>query len=373
MKIKKYSTLAEIELLRFLAMLSVIFWHYKHLSNNGTKISEDFVISNQPYFNFFNIFYKYGQYGPELFWCLSGFIFFYVYFEKLSNKEINASEFIINRFSRLYPLHFATLILTAFLQMLIFQNQGDFFIYENNNFKHFILHLLFISNWGLEDGFSFNGPIWSVSLEIIVYGIFFFLVRNFNIFLVFILSSLLFLFFLNINPALASCILLFFSGGYLAISKYNYYFFGKKKIFQKLNTFNIIILSATGLYQLLYFNFDTFDKIIPTRLFFLTIVVIFCNLNFLIKLIKLEKICIFFGKISYGGYLIHIPIQLFFFLISKYLYFSLNYNNNILFFTYIFSVFVLSYISFKFFEEPWKNKIRKFFKNFYTNEFDKKK
>ena len=42
-----------------------------------------------------------------------------------------------------------------------------------HDFYHFVLQFFFISSWGFEDGPSFNGPIWSVSIEIFIYGIFF--------------------------------------------------------------------------------------------------------------------------------------------------------------------------------------------------------
>ena len=34
---------------------------------------------------------------------------------------------------------------------------------------------MFISSWGFENGHSFNAPIWSVSVEVAIYILFFFL------------------------------------------------------------------------------------------------------------------------------------------------------------------------------------------------------
>ena len=89
-------------------------------------------------------------------------------------KKISIRTFFINRFSRLYPLHFITLLIVLILQ-IIYQNLNEnYFVYENNDIYHLFLQLLFISNWGFEKGYSFNGPIWSVSIELIVYFIFYF-------------------------------------------------------------------------------------------------------------------------------------------------------------------------------------------------------
>ncbi|MBK6714732.1 MAG: hypothetical protein IPG57_06450 [Burkholderiales bacterium] len=40
-----------------------------------------------------------------------------------------------------------------------------------------MLQLGLASNWGWEVGPSFNGPIWSISLEVVVYGLFFGVMR----------------------------------------------------------------------------------------------------------------------------------------------------------------------------------------------------
>lgn len=50
---------------------------------------------------------------------------------------------------------------------------GHWQIYGNNDLRHFGLQLVMSSNWTtLSRGLSFNGPIWSVSLELVAYGLF---------------------------------------------------------------------------------------------------------------------------------------------------------------------------------------------------------
>lgn len=46
-------------------------------------------------------------------------------------------------------------------------------MYPNNDWTHFGLQAVFASNWGPHRGYSFNGPIWSVSIEVLLYGLFF--------------------------------------------------------------------------------------------------------------------------------------------------------------------------------------------------------
>ena len=79
----------------------------------------------------------------------------------------------MNRFSRLYPLHFVTLLAVAIIQYFSLATVSAFQLYQINDFYHFVLNALMIPHWGLQAGFSFNAPIWSVSVEIGIYVIFF--------------------------------------------------------------------------------------------------------------------------------------------------------------------------------------------------------
>jgi len=75
--------------------------------------------------------------------------------------------------SRLYPLHVATLFIVAALQLIYESGHGGgAFVYPANDAYHFVLTLAFASSWGLELDRSFNGPIWSVSVELLIYAIF---------------------------------------------------------------------------------------------------------------------------------------------------------------------------------------------------------
>lgn len=81
-------------------------------------------------------------------------------------------EFVVARIARLYPLHLLTLLVVSALQFGRLWWLGNFQIFQFNDIYHFLLNLLFISSWGLERGPSFNGPIWSVSVEVAIYAVF---------------------------------------------------------------------------------------------------------------------------------------------------------------------------------------------------------
>ena len=161
-----------IELLRFAAAFGVLVWHYQNFMI-GAPGHPDYVMSAQPLYFLLAPLYAYGNSGVELFWCISGFIFTWKYIDTINGGRVSFGRFLWLRFSRLYPLHFATLLLVAGLNGLYFFRHGEYFIYPVNDLKHFLLNLGFASYWGFQADKSFNGPIWSVSVEILVYFLFF--------------------------------------------------------------------------------------------------------------------------------------------------------------------------------------------------------
>ena len=76
-----------------------------------------------------------------MFYAISGFVFAYVYLS--TNEKVSGKEFFVNRFARLYPLHFATLIIVAILQLINWGTTNFFQIVHYNDFYHFILQLFF--------------------------------------------------------------------------------------------------------------------------------------------------------------------------------------------------------------------------------------
>lgn len=172
------SRLTGLEVLRFLAALAVLVWHYQQFLFVGTT-EPAFDHSLQPFYALFAPFYLYGYAGVEMFWCLSGFIFAWKYQEAIAARRVGAWRFAVRRFSRLYPLHLVMLLVVAGMQPIYAGlHHGQDFVYGFNDLYHFLLNLVFAAYWGLQCGFSFNGPEWSVSLEILVYVLFFLLCRH---------------------------------------------------------------------------------------------------------------------------------------------------------------------------------------------------
>jgi peptidoglycan/LPS O-acetylase OafA/YrhL len=165
-----------LDALRGLAALTVVFWHWQHFFLLFPRAVPPPTVW-LPFHRVFFLFYSVGWIAVDLFFSLSGFIFFWLYAEAISAGRISAWDFFVLRFSRLYPLHLVSLLAVAAGQLVFLRMTHGFFVYVWNDWYHFLLNLGFASGWGFEKGFSFNGPVWSVSVEVALYVMFFGLCR----------------------------------------------------------------------------------------------------------------------------------------------------------------------------------------------------
>jgi len=168
-----------LEALRFISALAILVFHYQHYLFVFTE-PQGLVPDQQPFYGLLAVFYDYGSSAVALFWCISGFIFAWKYGSIVRRRLLSLRDFVYLRFSRLYPLHLVTLLLAAILNWLYGARHGYLFVYPYNDLRDFLLNLGFASGWGFERGYSFNGPVWSVSAEILVYLLFFLTCRRFG-------------------------------------------------------------------------------------------------------------------------------------------------------------------------------------------------
>ncbi len=137
---KYYTKYIGLDFLRFILSISVIIWHYQHFYI-PSGIKREIYVTQQPFFKFLSLFYLKGYLAVPVFWIISGIIFYHFYFRLIENKTVNFKVFVLNRFTRLYPLHFLTLIVVLILQLFYFSRFNYYFVYQNNNFNYFLLRV----------------------------------------------------------------------------------------------------------------------------------------------------------------------------------------------------------------------------------------
>jgi peptidoglycan/LPS O-acetylase OafA/YrhL len=374
-----------LDALRGLAALTVICFHWNHFWFGTMGVGSRIPDYWPPFYRELFVFYNYGSFGVDFFFTLSGFVFYWKYSQAISRKKITPWKFFLLRFSRLYPLHALTLFLVAGLQYLYFQRHSHYFIYQINDFYHFFLHSIFANKSGLERGYSFNGPTWSVSIEVQLYLLFFSLcfvgvVRKRYMVLIALLGA-----GLSLPP-----LMLFHGGGLWSFFIGGLVFYGYqwtvengkfKEFFSKFLLILPIlaVLTVTELYSNVcitllqkYFGDSLFWKYLKfeedltayfLRKFFIT-GVLFPAIIYTFALIDTQSSKIgsrisFIGNMSYSSYLLHFPLQIAFVLLlgNDLLLYSLPAT----FLVFFFVLVVLSLASYKYFEAPVQNVIRRKF------------
>lgn len=123
--------------------------------------------------NFFSAhFFKEGFVGVSFFFVLSGFIITYNYQHKLEERKTDKRTFWIARIARVYPLHWLTLFIAAM--------SGDYVVASGSVdwIAHFLTSLTLTNAYIPKDDyfFSFNSPAWSLCCEQLFYFCFPFLI-----------------------------------------------------------------------------------------------------------------------------------------------------------------------------------------------------
>jgi peptidoglycan/LPS O-acetylase OafA/YrhL len=192
----------------------------------------------------------------------------------------------------------------AVLQLLCIKTIGAFQIYQFNDLKHFVLNLFFASYWGLQDGFSFNAPIWSVSVEVVIYVLFFFFLKSFRLNFVNCIAWAIASYAatkVSDNPIFI-CSGLFALGGLLNLVSLEL----KKISMSRVWCAVLFMICAVFLYMFSIWNFHSAE---------LNSLLVFSLLILLASITEnngfsLGKVGDGFGNFTYSSYLIHVPIQL---------------------------------------------------------------
>lgn len=364
-----------VDFFRGLGAIVILIWHYHHFyfekpyfgPTNGNP-SWDF--SRQPFYENLSLLYHHGYWAVQFFWILSGFVFAFVYL----NRRISFKQFFILRFSRLYPLHFVTLILISAFQFLSFSLTGEFQILEINDFYHFILNLFYAQHWGLQNGYSFNSVTWSVSLEELVYYFFWLLVvflgiTSYRVWLIVVGVAL----FLTPDFGIYAWAFFYFFCGALfyicqsrGMPSFNFVlgilfvgvsllcFYAHQNFFEILASFKNFEFVQTRSYV---FHFGLYNFFI--MFLFLSVIAFASSFDKTNILKGYNRIFLFFGSLTYSSYLIHLPMQVLILTIFESFALSRSYfDEPFTFFVFILTTLGVARVVYVWFERPWQTRIR---------------
>lgn len=339
---KSADYLALTNLLRGLAAFTVVIWHYQHFY----AALQDYDFTRQPLFKALSIPYTRGYEAVPLFWMISGVVLTHRY----SFSKTKIRDFAAARIARLYPLHVISLIAVAALQLISDKILGYQLIYGNNSLGYFLKNLIFASFWQRGAGYSFNGPIWSVSIEIPVY-VFFGLVVAFSglrrVPYVTFVAVALFIgtpivrdsSTLGLRDEFLRCILYFGTGSGL---------YQLAALIRRRRTTCYVTVGLT-LVTFVALRITSIDILILTC----SAAVIICLLNEGEMSARLAKPLGWFGNLTYSVFLCHIPVQMVMMLVAG------GYNGLHLLadklwflFIYMFLTYLVGALAFRYIERP---------------------
>lgn len=135
----------ELDVLRGIAALSVVMFHFTTVYHNRYEHPEEPIIS-----------IPLGYYGVQLFFMISGFVIFLT----LSKTE-NYKDFLVSRFSRLYPVYWVSVLITFFTIQTFGLKGVDLDLSEA------VINLTMLQGvFGIS---NVDGAYWSLMYELIFY------------------------------------------------------------------------------------------------------------------------------------------------------------------------------------------------------------
>jgi peptidoglycan/LPS O-acetylase OafA/YrhL len=345
--------------LRGIAAFTIaFFWHYIHFGLPEHPLG---LIAYWPH--------HYSWIMVDLFFVLSGFIFFNLYGKRVASGSLSAKNFFIFRFSRLYPLHWLMLLVVIITKVFRKYTIGvTFFVFHNNDFPMLIQNILLIQNGWLQTKLSFNGPAWSISIEIMMYLLFFIAFhylgngkRGIIACLFFIVLGLIINFsgwnipFFNIP--ISRGLMGFFMG--CIVGKILYYYKNNTKARVLLVRFCVFAFLILTVLPIIY-DYSVLGNwgIVYSLIYFPLLLLISLEVGILSKLLSF-RLFVYLGEISYSIYLIVYPFQFIVRTVDEYFHLSINYSNVYFFIAFTLSVIFISHIVHYYYEKPIQNYIRK--------------
>ena len=347
--------------LRGFFCVMVVLYHYDRL-----------FLPNEVY-NFFFIRHSYAF--VDFFFVLSGFVISLNY-AKMNTKS-DFFMYIKKRFIRLFPLLFystCVMFFYAFLrdELLIDLFPNTFGTSFNFDFTEYFIKLL--NTFTFTDSTpvfgkiaGFNGPAWSISAEMISYGVYGLVLLNFKKFKNYIFVVII----------LASIIFLFITGEFYAVHDYGflrglvsfhlgYFVYLMSKVKYNINNKIELLLPVVIIFLLYILNEQTTSFLINilgvliSLSFALSLFVIINTDGFLSKILD-TKLFQFLGKTSFSIYLNHmLLITIYPKVLFKVLHLENNaFNQLLVCISYVFVIIIYSNFTYKYVEIKGSRALKK--------------
>jgi|WetSurMetagenome_2_1015567.scaffolds.fasta_scaffold06840_2 peptidoglycan/LPS O-acetylase OafA/YrhL len=289
---------------RFLAAIPIVIYHF------GSELF--------PYnANAFFFIVKQANLGVSYFFVLSGFVMIIAYSGN-GQSAINPGKYYLNRFARIYPVYFL-----ALMMLVLYYIIRD----KSFTFTAFAMNLFVVQSWFPSYPLTLNGPSWSLAVEFFFYLLFPFLFNRiytrykFNkliipVVLFWIVSQTLLTLLNNSSfykgfPSHSHDLLFYFplmhlnefligNLGGLFLIKY------RNKMITKTDI--QILLLFVALIALLRFRLPfSYDNGLLAIVFVPFIILLSANNGFFTRVFT-KKPFIFLGEISYGIYILQVPV-----------------------------------------------------------------
>lgn len=353
MIIAKKEEIKSLTGLRFLAAFYVFVFH----------IHIRWPISENPYIAGF---FSQGAIGMSLFFILSGFILAYNYVDVDFKKPGEFKSYIVNRFARIYPVYILTLIMTFQFLDFSLNLKGVFF-----GLMMILISIVVLQAWYPQlFGFWNFGGTWSISVEIFLYSLLPFILKiskRLDFFKVISISLIIFI--VSLVPGLMQKLSnpIPFAVYYATpIYRLPEFVIGVLILSIKPKKFKISWIFFYGALFFYIYYISKFHAVMPDYIGhnfitipFISLIIYYCsNQRSLFSTVLESKLFYFLGKISYSFYLMQIVVILYAIKMKNELSNYFNGNIEIMFFLFALTL-LMSTLSFKFIENPFRNKLRK--------------
>jgi peptidoglycan/LPS O-acetylase OafA/YrhL len=343
-----------LDTLRFIAFF-LVFWQHAF----QIPISE--ITSNNTFQVIIYSLTNTGGIGVHIFFVISGFLItFLMLCEKNIHGSINIKYFYIRRILRIWPLYYIVVLLGIFVLPNLFHG----FKFHGDILKN----LIFLNNFDMDNPFLSVGITWSIAIEeqfYIFWPIIFLLCKSKKMLLFVSSFILIFSFVFIIQNPVISYFHTFGNLMYLMIGCVGaiLYMYHKQKISKYLTVkskffYFILIVALFFIVASKFYKPISYISLIGLPIIYLFIVLTLVNFNSNKKQSLFSKL----GKYTYGMYIYHPIILIFFKIIFDLLHLNYIHKGFVDFLLFLFSLIitiVFSILSYEYFEKyilQFKNK-----------------